>query len=136
MSGPIPEPASGARRLLNALRYSCSGFRHAVRHQAALRQELVLLAVLTPVSLVLRISPLEKLALVLSLLLVILVEFLNTAIEAAVDRISTERHPLAGLAKDLGSAAVLVSLVMAAAAWAVIAGPPLFRSIQSGLRGP
>jgi diacylglycerol kinase (ATP) len=72
----------------------------------------------------------ERLILVLSMMLVLLVEFVNTAIEATVDRISTERHPLAGRAKDLGSAAVLIALMMSALTWIVIVGPLMVRSVR------
>ena len=72
-------------------------------------------------------ATLERLLLVLSMMLVLLTEFLNSAIEAAIDRISLERHPLSGQVKDLGSAAVFVALLMSATCWAVIAGPVLAR---------
>lgn len=118
--------------MIGACRYSYAGFRHAIRHEAAIRQELALSAVLAPVSAFLHVSLIEHLLLALALLLVVLVEFLNSAIEATVDRISMERHPLAGQAKDLGSAAVLVALVMAALTWGVIVGPLLIRSLRHG----
>ena len=78
---------------------------------------------LIPLAVLLPVSALERLLLVLSMLLVVLTEFLNSAIEAAIDRISLERHPLSGQAKDLGSAAVAVALFMSALCWIVIAGP-------------
>jgi diacylglycerol kinase (ATP) len=81
------------------------------------------MALLTPVSLCLHVGRLEHLLLILSMLLVVLVEFLNSAVESAVDRISTDPHPLSGQAKDLGSAAVLIALIMWALTWGVIAGP-------------
>ena len=117
----------GLRRLVSAFGYSCSGLRHAMRHEAAIRQELIALAVLVPAAVLLPVPALERLLLVLSMMLVLLTEFLNSAIEAAIDRISLERHPLSGQAKDLGSAAVGVALLMSAACWAVIAGPVLAR---------
>lgn len=116
--------------MANACRYSWAGFRHAIRNEAAIREELVLLAVLTPVSAAMHVSAAEHLILVLTMMLVVLVEFLNSAIESTVDRISKERHPLAGQAKDLGSAAVLIALAMCALSWLVIAGPLVARSIQ------
>jgi diacylglycerol kinase (ATP) len=122
----------GVRRLIGACRYSHAGFRHAIRHETAIRQELVLSAILAPVSALLHVSMIEHLLLVLALMLVVLVEFLNSAIEATVDRISTERHPLAGQAKDLGSAAVLVAIVMWALTWGVIVGPLVIRSLRHG----
>ena len=116
-------PPIGPGRLAGALRYSLAGFRHAARSEAAFQQELIAAAVLVPMALLLPVAAFERLALVLSLLLVLLIELLNSAIEATVDRISAERHPLAGQAKDMGSAAVFVALAMAALCWAVIAGP-------------
>lgn len=113
----------GLRRLLHATRYSAAGFRHAFTHEAAFRQELLALAVLVPASLLLPVSRLEHLILALSMLLLLLVELINSAIESTVDRISVEHHPLSGQAKDLGSAAVAVALLMMGLSWLVIAGP-------------
>jgi diacylglycerol kinase (ATP) len=121
--------SGGIRRLVDACRFSYAGLRHAVRHEAAIRQELILLAVLTPVSALLHVSAVEHVMLVLSMMLVVLVEFLNSAIESTVDRISTDRHPLAGQAKDLGSAAVLISLLMWALTWGAIVGPVVIRAV-------
>jgi diacylglycerol kinase (ATP) len=120
----------GFRRLAAALRYSCAGFRHAIRREAAIRQELIALAVLVPVSAALPVSNLEHLLLVLTAMLVVLVEFVNSAIESTVDRISLERHPLAGQAKDLGSAAVLIAVLMWGLTWLVIAGPVVVRLVR------
>ena len=111
------------RRLIKALGYSYAGFRHAVLKDAAIRDGLLALAILVPVSILLPVSDMEHLVLVLSMMLVVLVEFVNSAIEAAIDRISLERHPLAGQAKDLGSAAVLIAVLMSGLCWVVIAGP-------------
>ncbi len=116
---------AGLGRLIRAVGYSSAGFRHALRHEAAIRQELLALVVLVPAALYLPVSRLERLVLVLSMLLVMLVELINSAIEAAIDRISAERHPLSGQAKDLGSAAVAVALLMTVLCWLVIAGPVL-----------
>jgi diacylglycerol kinase (ATP) len=117
----------GFGRLIKACGYSWAGLKHAVRKEAAIRQELAALAILVPVSIALPVSPLEHLLLVLSMMLVVVVEFLNSAIEAVVDRVSTEIHPLAGQAKDMGSAAVGLAVLMAGLCWVVIAGPPLLR---------
>ena len=117
--------ATGLRRLVNASRNSLAGLRHALAHEAAMRQEIVGFIVLTPVALLLPVPAVERLLLVLSMLLVLLTEFVNSAIEATIDRISLERHPLSGRAKDLGSAAVAVALLMSALSWIVIAGPVL-----------
>jgi diacylglycerol kinase (ATP) len=111
------------RRLIKALGYSYAGFRHAALNDAAIRDGLIALAILVPVSILLPISDMEHLLLVLSMMLVVLVEFVNSAIEATVDRISLERHSLAGRAKDLASAAVLIAVLMSGLCWVVIAGP-------------
>jgi diacylglycerol kinase (ATP) len=121
--------AGGFRRLFRSLGYSYEGFRHAVLNEAAIREALVALAILVPVSILLPVSDMEHLVLVSSMMLVVLVEFVNSAIEATVDRISPERHPLAGQAKDLASAAVLIAVLMSGLCWVVIAGPVLIRWI-------
>ena len=95
-----------------------------------MRQEMLGFIVLTPVALLLPVPAVERLLLVLSMLLVLLTEFINSAIEATIDRISLERHPLSGRAKDLGSAAVAVALLMSALSWIVIAGPLLLHWLQ------
>jgi diacylglycerol kinase (ATP) len=110
----------GLKRIVSACRYSVDGFRHAWRHEHAFRQELMMAVPATVVALLLPISAFQKLALIAVLGLVLLVELLNAAIEAVVDRVSLERHPLSKAAKDLGSAAVALALTMAAATWAVV----------------
>jgi diacylglycerol kinase (ATP) len=117
------QAATGVRRLVNAWGYSLAGLRHAMQRETAIQQELLGCAVLIPAAAFLPVPVLERLLLVLSMLLVVAIEFLNSAIEAAIDRISLERHPLSGQAKDLGSAAVAVALLMSATCWVVIAGP-------------
>lgn len=112
--------ATGLRRILLAVQWSRQGLTHALRNEAAFRQEALLFCVLAPLGIWLGISPLEKVALVSSLLLVLIVELLNSAVEAAVDRVGAESHPLAGQAKDMGSAAVFLSLLNAALVWAGI----------------
>lgn len=110
-------------RIASAFRNSFNGFRHAVRNEPAFQQEIVALVVLVPAAVMLPVSRVERLILVLLMMLVMVAELINTAIEATVDRISLERHPLAGLAKDLGSAAVVATILMSALSWMVIAGP-------------
>jgi len=112
---------TGIRRIIRATRFSAQGLAGAWRHESAFRQEAVLAALLTPVALWLGRTPIERLMLILALLLVLLVELLNSAIEATVDRIGDAHHELAGRAKDMGSAAVFVSLVIVAATWGTIA---------------
>mgnify|MGYP000899269953 FL=1 len=114
---------TGLRRLLNAFGYSLQGFRAAWQNEAAFREEAMLTIVLTPVALLLPVTGLEKLLLILSLLLLVPVELLNSAVEAVVDRIGPEIHPLSGRAKDLGSAAVLIACLILGLTWLFIAVP-------------
>lgn len=101
--------------------FSAKGFSRAWRHEAAFRQELVLTALLTPSAFWLGRTPVE-IALLLGVCLVLLItELLNTAVEAAVDRHGDELHELSGAAKDLGSAAVFVSLVLVLVVWGAVA---------------
>lgn len=102
------------------------GFGHALRHEAAFRQELALVVVLTPLALWLARSPLEAFLMIAPLALVLIVELLNSAIEAVADEISLERRDMLGRAKDLGSAAVFVALCLLAGAWAAVLLPRLF----------
>lgn len=111
---------TGATRLFKAIGHSAAGFRSAYRTEAAFRQEVWLAAVLLPAAATLPVAPLERLMLAGSILLVMVVELLNSGIEAVVDRISLDRHDLSKHAKDVGSAAVLLSLVNALAIWSVI----------------
>ena len=114
---------SGLKRISSALGYSIDGLRAAWRHEHAFRQELMVVLPGIVVALLLPVSRPEKLALVAVLLLVLIVELMNSAIEAVVDRVSLERHPLSKNAKDLGSAAVLLACVLAAATWMVVLSP-------------
>jgi diacylglycerol kinase (ATP) len=107
-------------RILRACRYSMDGLAAAFRHEAAFRQLLALAAVLIPVALWLPVGRLEKAVLIGSVLLSLVIELLNSAIEAAVDRISNDPHPLSKRAKDLGSAAQMMGLVNIGAVWAII----------------
>jgi diacylglycerol kinase (ATP) len=111
---------TGLRRLLNATRYSIEGLAAAARHEDAFRQELILAAVLVPLGLWLGKSGVERALLVGSVLVVLIVELLNSAIEATVDRVSLDDHSLAKRAKDIGSAAVMMSLAMLAAIWLLV----------------
>ena len=111
---------TGLRRLLNAFGYSLQGFRAAWQNEAAFREEAMLTIVLTPVALLLPVTGLEKLLLILSLLLLVLVELLNSAVEAVVDRIGPEIHPMSKYAKDAGSCAVLFALTFCIFVWCVL----------------
>ncbi|WKE65431.1 diacylglycerol kinase [Gallaecimonas kandeliae] len=108
---------SGVKRLWLASQYSWQGLKAAWRAEAAVRQEILLIAVAVPVSFFLPVSPLERALMIASVLLVLVVELLNSAIEAVVDRIGAEHHELSGRAKDMGSAAVLITLIMAVLIW-------------------
>jgi len=110
----------GLRRVLNATRYSLDGLRAAWRHEDAFRQELVLAALMIPAAALLPVTLLEKIALIGVVVLVLIVELLNTAVEAAIDRDSLEINPLGKRAKDYGSAAVMLSLLLAGGTWASI----------------
>lgn len=111
---------AGLKRMLAAVGYSCAGLRWAWRKEAAFRQEVLLVVIFLPAGLILGESGVERALLVGSLLLVLCVELINSAIEAVVDRVSGEHHALAGAAKDLGSAAVLVALINVVAVWALV----------------
>ncbi len=126
MTKPQPKDASelkgktGLRRLINATRYSAQGFKAAWKTEDAFRQESVLAVILIPVAVLLPVSLVYKLLLIGSVILVLIVEVLNSAIEAVVDRFGGEIHPLSGKAKDLGSAAVLLALTLALITWVSI----------------
>ncbi|WP_289077675.1 diacylglycerol kinase [uncultured Parasutterella sp.] len=126
MTKPQPKDASelkgktGLRRLINATRYSAQGFKAAWKTEDAFRQESVLTVILIPVAVLLPVSLVYKLLLISSVILVLIVEVLNSAIEAVVDRFGGEIHPLSGKAKDLGSAAVFLALTLAIITWVSI----------------
>ncbi|MEX3635230.1 diacylglycerol kinase [Paraburkholderia sp. BR14320] len=124
---PLPfNPYKGNRgptRAWHAMKNSLAGFRVAIREESAFRQELTLAAILIPCGLVVPVDPVSRVLLLGSVLLVLIVELLNSSVEAAIDRISLERHELSRRAKDLGSAAVMVALGMCVMTWGVIVGP-------------
>ncbi len=122
MTQPVSEfkSKSGLRRIFSAVFYSIDGFKAAWKNEHAFRQELIVVVVGTIAALLLKISAFEKLMLIAVLVLVLIVELINSALEAVVDRISLERHPLSKNAKDLGSAAVMLAFGIAIAAWAVV----------------
>lgn len=112
---------TGLRRIFNATFYSLAGLRAAWQHEAAFRQELMLAVVLIPTGVWLGRTAVERSLLIGSCLLVLIVELLNSSIEAIVDRVGLEPHRLSGQAKDLGSAAVFVSLALVLVVWGLIA---------------
>ena len=109
--------ATGFTRIFNAAGYSWLGFKAAYKHEAAFRQELWLSLVLTPVALYFGPSYADKAILMASLVFILLIEILNSALEAVVDRFGDEIHPLAGRAKDMGSAAVFLAFIIAGLVW-------------------
>ncbi len=119
---------SGIKRIFCAFFYSIEGFKAAWKNEHAFRQEMVLVVCAIIIALLLPVSALEKLLLIGVFILVLIVELLNSAIEAVVDRVSLERNPLSKNAKDFGSAAVFLTLSLAVATWAVIVLPLLMRT--------
>ncbi|MES2106908.1 MAG: diacylglycerol kinase [Pseudomonadota bacterium] len=111
---------SGVQRIFSAFFYSIDGFKNAWKNEHAFRQELILVIIGAVVALALPVSAFEKLMMIAVLVLILVVELLNSAIEAVVDRVSLERHSLSKNAKDFGSAAVLLTFLIAVATWAVV----------------
>lgn len=108
---------TGLNRIIKATYYSIKGIKSAFKYESAIRQELAIITTLTPIALLLEITMLEKIALIGVLINMLTVELINSAIEAVVDRVGTEFHELSGRAKDMGSAAVFVSLCFAMFTW-------------------
>jgi diacylglycerol kinase (ATP) len=113
----------GLRRLVNAFFYSLSGLALAYRHESAFRQEIALALVLIPLACLLPVEAVSRVLLIGSVLLVLIVELLNSSVEAAIDRIGFDTHRLSKRAKDLGSAAVLFALAALALTWLLLALP-------------
>jgi diacylglycerol kinase (ATP) len=112
--------AKGLKRLINACFFSAAGFKATWQHEEAFRQEVILLIISTPLALWLGETAIERVLLIGSVMLVLLVELLNSAVEAVVDRVGFEHHELSGRAKDIGSAAVMLSLLWAGITWALL----------------
>jgi len=111
---------TGLTRLMNAFGYSFDGFKAAFKHEDAFRQEAILTLLLTPLALYLEHDTVHRILMIGSLLLVMIVELLNSSIEATVDHTSIERHPLAKRAKDIGSAAVFIALLNVVIVWGMV----------------
>ncbi len=111
---------TGFKRIINAFGYSLQGFRNAWLNEAAFRQEAILVLVLLPLAVWLDVTTLERIVLIGVLAIVLIVELLNSAVEAAIDRIGPEHHELSGRAKDFGSAAVFVALTLTLYVWSAI----------------
>jgi len=122
MNQPVSEfkSKSGLKRIMAATGYSIAGLQAAWRHEHAFRQELVVAGIATVAALALPVSSFQKLFLIATMVFVLIVELINSAIEAVVDRVSLERHPLSKNAKDFGSAAVMLALLISVASWAVV----------------
>ena len=112
--------ATGITRILHATKYSYQGLLAAFRNESAFRQEVALVIVLTPLGIWLGDSNVERALLISSLFIVLMVELLNSGLEALVDRVGQEYHELSGRAKDIGSAAVFISLMNVLAVWGII----------------
>lgn len=117
----------GLTRAWHAAKNSWHGLVYAFQEESAFRQELTLLVVLTPIALLLSVSYLEKALLIGSLLMVLAIELLNSSVEAAIDRISFEHHDLSKRAKDFGSAAVMLALIIAIMMWTSICIPVVLK---------
>lgn len=111
---------TGLRRLINALGYSREGFKSAYQHEDAIRMEVWSAFILIPLALYLGQNAIARAMMLASVILVLLVELINSSIEATVDHTSLEKHPLAKRAKDIGSAAVLLSLINLAVVWGLL----------------
>lgn len=122
---PDAPPSIGFARVVQAWRYSMDGLAGAWRTEGAFRQEVICAAILIPIACAIPVPILERGLLIAAVLMVIVVELLNSAMEAAIDRVSLELHPLSKKAKDTGSAAVLVSIVIAMLVWGAVLFPHL-----------
>ncbi|MGI2260115.1 diacylglycerol kinase [Shewanella sp. GXUN23E] len=120
-----PANNHGLKRIFRATGFSMQGLIAAWKHEAAFRQELILALLMLPVALLVNVSTVEKLLMIFTLFLVLIVELLNSAVEAVVDRISDEIHPLSGRAKDIASAAVFLSLCLCGLTWGLVLLPLL-----------
>ena len=123
MNNQIPAAETGIKRVLKATVYSWQGIQYAWQNEAAFRQETVLFIIATIIAIFSPVTAVEKVLLIGSGGIVIVVEILNSAIEAVVDRFGGEFHPLSKAAKDMGSAAVFISLCLAGITWLLIFVP-------------
>ena len=121
-----PPDNTGIKRIINAFFFSLHGFKACFRTEEAFQQEVYLAVLMIPIGFWLGDGALEKIALIGAVMLVLIVEILNTAVERAIDRISFEKHELSKEAKDMGSAAVFLSLIFCGFVWAMILGPKFF----------
>ena len=120
--GKMLESMQDVGRIVRAAGYSIAGLHAALRKEAAFRQEVILFGVFAPLGAWLGHGGIERAVLVGSLFIVLIVELLNSAVEAAIDRIGKKHHKLSGRAKDMGSAAVYLSILLAMLTWALVLG--------------
>ncbi len=123
MSDPVPPPETKRRdfrNILQSIRYAIEGFWAAVRHEPSFREDLIFVAILTPVAIFLPITAVSTAVMLASLFVIVIAELLNSAIEWTIDDISLEKRPFAKRAKDMGSAAVLLAYINCLVVWGVI----------------
>ncbi|GGQ31265.1 diacylglycerol kinase [Shewanella litoralis] len=118
-----PANNHGLKRVFRATGFSIKGLKAAWKNEAAFRQEAILAILMLPIALLVEVSISERILMIMTVMIVLIVELLNSAIEAVVDRIGDEIHPLSGQAKDIASAAVFISLAMCAITWAMVLLP-------------
>lgn len=128
-----PWRSSGVRRLVKAIGHQTAGIRYGLSNDSAIRQVTIGFLLLAPVAVMLPVSRIEHLLLLLSLMFVTVVEYVNSAIEACVNRISLESHPLSRQAKDYASVAVGGAVLMSGLCWLVIAGPLVLRWVRPAM---
>ncbi|CAM3978733.1 MULTISPECIES: diacylglycerol kinase [Shewanella] len=121
-----PENNHGIKRIFRATGFSMQGLKLAWQSEAAFRQELILVLFMLPIALLVDVPMVERILLIMTLMIVLIVELLNSAIEAVVDRIGHEIHPLSGQAKDIASAAVFIALALCGITWLLILWPLFF----------
>ncbi|QYK14430.1 diacylglycerol kinase [Shewanella rhizosphaerae] len=121
-----PENNHGIKRIFRATGFSMQGLKLAWQSEAAFRQELILVLFMLPIALLVDVPMVERILLIMTLMIVLIVELLNSAIEAVVDRIGHEIHPLSGQAKDIASAAVFIALALCGITWLLILWPLVF----------
>jgi len=122
VNAPVPPPAKrrSLRNFVSSVRFSLEGFFAALSHEPSFREDLIFVAVLTPLAIILPVNAVSTAVMIVSLFLIIIVELLNSAIEWTIDYISTAQHPMAKRAKDMASAAVFLSYLNCFVVWAII----------------
>ncbi|MGX9462091.1 diacylglycerol kinase [Shewanella sp. A14] len=124
-----PANNHGLKRVFRATGFSIKGLKAAWKHEAAFRQEAILALLMLPTAMLVNITATERVLLIMTVMIVLIVELLNSAIEAVVDRVGDEIHPLSGQAKDIASAAVFCSLALCAITWAIVLWPNIINTL-------